>query len=133
MMVSCMASGLLAAGLCTDLVYRKVPNQLILLGLIAGCYLSVCRTGIPMGILLFLRDVLWPILLLFPVYLLGAVGAGDVKLIAALSAMTGGDRIGSLILISFLIGAAIALVRLIKKRQLIFKSGRVFAHLIHCI
>ena len=133
MIAEYMASGLLAAGLMTDLFKRRVPNQLVLLGLITGCYLCICKDGIPMGISLFLRDAFWPALLLFPFHLLGAIGAGDVKLISALSAMTGGDRIRDLILISFLIGALFALIRLIKERQLFFRSGRVLAHLVHCI
>ena len=133
MIAEYMASGLLAAGLLTDLLRRRVPNQLVLLGLITGCYLCICRDGIPMGISLFLKDAFWPTLLLFPLYLLGAIGAGDVKIISALSAMTGGDRIRDLILISFLIGAIFALIRLIKERQLFFRSGRVSAHLVHCI
>lgn len=133
MIAEYMASGLLAAGVMTDLLRRRVPNQLVLLGLITGCYLCICRDGIPMGISLFLKDAFWPTLLLFPFYLLGAIGAGDVKIISALSAMTGGYRIRDLILISFLIGAILALIRLIKERQLFFRSGRVLAHLVHCI
>ena len=39
----------------TDLLRRRVPNQLVLLGLITGCYLCICRDGIPMGISLFLK------------------------------------------------------------------------------
>ena len=128
MIAEYMASGLLAAGVMTDLLRRRVPNQLVLL----GCYLCICRDGIPMGISLFLKDAFWPTLLLFPFYLLGAIGAGDVKLISVLSAMTGGYRIRDLILISFLIGAILALIRLIKERQLFFRIGRVLAHLVHC-
>ena len=59
------------AGVMTDLLRRRVPNQLVLLGLITGCYLCICRDGIPMGISLFLKDAFWPTLLLFPFYLLG--------------------------------------------------------------
>lgn len=83
--------------------------------------------------MIFLKSMFWPLCLLFPVYLLGAVGAGDVKLIAALSAMTGGARIGTLILISFLIGAAAGLLRLVRKRQLWYRGGRAAAHLMKCI
>ena len=39
MIAEYMASGLLAAGVMTDLLRRRVPNQLVLLGLITGCYL----------------------------------------------------------------------------------------------
>ena len=95
--------------------------------------LCICRGGSKLGSFLFLNDAFWPTFLLFPFYLLGASGAGDVKLISALSAMTGGYRIRDLILISFLIGAILALIRLIKERHLFFRSGRVLAHLVHCI
>ncbi len=117
MVATFMASGLLAAGVCTDLICRRVPNQLILLGLWTGCFLRIEAYGVPEGCFLFCKDALLPMLFLYPCYLLGAIGAGDVKLVAAVSSMIGSDRIGTLILISFLMGAGIALVRLFKKRR----------------
>lgn len=118
MIIPYMVSGFLMVGVYTDLVCRRVPNQLTALGLITGGYLCICTYGVQAGCMIFLKSMFGPLCLLFPIYLLGAVGAGDVKLIAALSAMTGGARIGTLILISFLIGAAASLLRLIRKRQL---------------
>ena len=133
MIIPYMVSGLLAAAVSTDLVCRKVPNQLCMLGIITGCYLCVSGYGLQAGSMIFLKSILWPVCLLFPVYLIGGVGAGDVKLIAAVSAMMGGARIGQLILISFLIGAVFALLRLIRKRQLWYRSGKAAAHMTRCI
>lgn len=133
MIIPYMASGLLAAAVCTDLICRRVPNHLVMLGMITGCYLCICSYGLQAGGLIFLKSVVFPFCILFPVYLLGAVGAGDVKLIAALSAMTGGARIGSLILISFLIGALTALARMLLSGQLFYRCRRLAGHWKECI
>ena len=78
------------AAVCTDLKTMRVPNGLIVLGVLAGAMLSSMgiRSG---GVILFLIRLVLPVVILYPVYLIRGLGAGDIKLIAALSTIMGAD------------------------------------------
>ncbi len=69
-----------AGALCMDIYMRKISNSYILL----GALFCVLQTS--------LVDTMWKILLtlllLFPLYELGALGAGDIKLLCVLSGMS---------------------------------------------
>lgn len=108
---------MLLAAVMADLHTGKVPNELIVLGVLAGAMFGPQGTGID-GVITFVWNLLFPILILFPVYLLRGLGAGDVKLFAALSSIIGAELIPSVIIYSFLIGAILGIARWILTRQL---------------
>ncbi len=89
-----------AAAAYHDLRYRRVPNALVLAAAAAGCALSAaggwggCRAAL-CGMALGLA-------LLFPAFLLGMVGGGDVKSLAVIGIVAG----PGLLWVSFLRGAA---------------------------
>ena len=68
----------------TDLYRGKVYNAVTVPGLLAGLAFSVQRAGAP-GILDVFCAVGFTGLVLFPFYKAGGLGAGDIKLLAALS------------------------------------------------
>ena len=104
--MSSAALGVLAAGLAAatviDLKTRRIPNVLTG-GLMAlGLALAVAGASgisVPASILGFFLGLL----LMTPGYLLGATGAGDVKLMAAVGAL-----IGPVLVINAFLGTAIA-------------------------
>src|ERR1700689_4273619 len=71
-----------------DLRYRRIPNWLVLAGLVMGFGLNtflfeltgLTRAALGMGLAL---------LIYFPLYLLRAMGAGDAKLMAAVGSVVG--------------------------------------------
>ena len=81
---------LLAAsiGLLTDLRTRRIPNWLTASALIAGLLVNLFLGG-PQGVLSALAGAGLGFLLLIPFYAIRAMGAGDVKFLAALGALLG--------------------------------------------
>ena len=76
--------GIVLVAVVYDLRFRKIPNRLILIGLGAGLLWRVLlegATGIVTGLLSFLL----PILFLYFFFLLGALGAGDIKLFSIIA------------------------------------------------
>ena len=95
-----------------DLRFRRIPNWLVLCGLFLGFALNVLLyelsglrlSGLGMGLAL---------LVYFPLYLVRAMGAGDVKLMAAVGAIVGPWNWLGIFFISALLGGVIAVVRLL--------------------
>ncbi|MFD2365220.1 prepilin peptidase [Pseudoduganella sp. GCM10020061] len=75
----------LAAG--RDLAERTIPNRLIAAALALAFVLQLWLA--PAGWLMFLAGALTGFLLFLPMYLLGGMGAGDVKLMLAIGAFAG--------------------------------------------
>ena len=80
-------SALLGWACVSDLRTRRIPNRLVAVLAIGGLLFSLFaqRGGVPSAVAgLLVGFALW-----FPVYVLGALGAGDVKLFAAAAAWLG--------------------------------------------
>lgn len=79
--LGCMA----AVSAATDLCCGKVYNIVTVPGLCLGAFLAAQRAGAA-GLLDILCAAGFTVLLLFPFYRAGGLGAGDIKLLAAISA-----------------------------------------------
>jgi prepilin peptidase CpaA len=99
-----------------DLRYRRIPNWLVLTGVLVGLALNVLlfgitgleRAGLGLGLAL---------LIYFPLYLLRAMGAGDAKLMAAIGSIVGpGNWIG-LFMVTAILGGITALIVLLFARR----------------
>ncbi|MHB9154539.1 MAG: prepilin peptidase [Endomicrobiales bacterium] len=78
----------LALSACTDIRYRKVFNLAALPAVILGLGLNWMTQG-PAGLLDSFLGLAAGFLFLFLFYLLGAMGAGDVKFMAAVGSIKG--------------------------------------------
>jgi prepilin peptidase CpaA len=126
-----MALGLLVTAAGTDMVSRRVPNELIALGVITGGYLFVANhSG---GVFLFLWRLFWPILLLYLLYLIGGLGAGDIKLIGCLGLYLPSKIILWVILYSLFIGGAVGFLQLFQTRQLRYRCSAFLHHIRDCL
>ena len=108
-----------------DMRTRRVPNVLVLVTLMVGIFLSLAdtasdaRTGVfsvqpgALGLWLSLAGALTGLLLFLPFYLLRVLGAGDVKLMAAVGAFAGPVATVNLTLFVLLAGGVLALARLL--------------------
>ena len=100
---------LVAAGF--DIRYRRIPNWLVLSGIIAGFVWNVYASGWP-GFRHAAFGFGLGFALYFPLYLLKARGAGDVKLLAAAGAIMGPGNCFWLFFLTAVLGGLIAMVYL---------------------
>jgi prepilin peptidase CpaA len=120
-----MALGvLLALAVWTDARQRRIPNVLVLVTLMAGIFLNLAdtasdaRTGLfttepgALGLWFSLAGAFTGLLFFLPMWLLRALGAGDVKLFAAVGAFAGPAATVNLALCVLLAGGLLAIARL---------------------
>ena len=99
----------LAAAAITDLRTRIIPNALVLIGALSGLLLATLH---PEGVGFFsaLGGLALGLAIFLPLYLLRAMGAGDVKLMAMTGAFLGYAVVVEAALWVLLTGGALALV-----------------------
>lgn len=103
-----------------DLKSYKISNHLIIFGLIIGILFNFFEYGWTSISISFL-GILLPILLLFPLFLIKALGAGDIKLFSVLGSFYGVTYVFKIIVAAFIIGAVMSLVYLIKYKQVFYR------------
>lgn len=110
--------GLLLLAVWQDVTRRRIPNKLVLAGLLIGfaVHLLLPRgdglfASLPgsIGILASLGGAALALVLLLPMYALGTLGAGDVKLMAVVGAWLGPLPAAGAILLTMLAGGVLAL------------------------
>ena len=98
---------LLAVAIWTDIQVRKIPNWLILTGLVISFSFQIVAGSV--GLSAWCIGLLIGFCALFPMYLMRAMGAGDVKLMAMVGAFIGpGYAIGA-VLATLLSGGVLAI------------------------
>src|SRR6266404_9200165 len=99
-----------------DFRYRRVPNWLTLTGVVLGIALNAFLFETE-GLWMSLKGIGVAFLIYFPLYLLRGMGAGDVKLMAAVGALVGWmNWLGILVLTSLLGGIAAIVIITAKGR-----------------
>jgi prepilin peptidase CpaA len=107
-----MISGILAAAVYTDLRSHRIPNKLIVLGLILAVIFQLVANG-AYGLLFGFLAALLGLGCFMPFYALRAMGAGDVKLMAVVGLFTSPRGVLFAIVLSLLAGGLCALGYLI--------------------
>ena len=104
------------AAAASDLRRGRVYNFLTLPTLAGGIWLLACHS--PEEVPAVLAAMAATLLFLFPFWRAGGLGAGDIKLLMALAPLMGTGWFLLSIVFSFLIGAVISAVLLIRYRDL---------------
>ena len=115
---------LLITASVTDLMRGKIYNLVTLPAILLGLIAQTWVFGIS-AVPTILMSVGTALLLFFPLYLIKAMAAGDVKLLMAFSAWSNSFEVFRMAIISVCIGALVGLVILLKKNGL-KKSTREF-------
>lgn len=106
--------GLLVVATITDYDHRKIPNWLTGLGVIAGLYLTTAAgTQSAQPMMAFLGAILGGsvgLLLLLPLYAIGKMGGGDVKLMAMSGTFLGTVGVFWAVMWSLIAGGILALL-----------------------
>lgn len=100
-----------------DIRFRRIPNWLVLSGLIFGLGLNTVLSQWQ-GARASLLGIILAFLVYFPLYLLRGMGAGDVKLMAAVGALVGPSNWFGIFVLSGLLGGVFAVLILLSRGKL---------------
>ncbi len=119
----------------SDLKTHKIPNRLILCGLIWALLsrISLIRLEGGWGLLDGAFGFLIPCLILGPLAFLKMIGGADVKLLAVIGLQLGTKGSINMICASFLYGALWSAVIVIRKRNLFLRFQILYRYLIQVI
>jgi prepilin peptidase CpaA len=115
-----------------DIRFRRIPNWLVLVGIVMGFVWNAVAAGGP-GFGRAAAGLGLGFILYFPLYLIRGKRAGDVKLLAAVGAITGPGNCFWIFLLTAILGGAIALaVVMIHRRtsQTFFNVGWIVRDLV---
>ena len=100
-----------------DVRYRRIPNPFVLATLTVGIFTNAIIGGLN-GALMSLGGCVLAFFLMFILHVFGAMGAGDVKLFAAIGSVMGASLVLPTFFVVVLTGGLLALVSM-------FRAGAV--------
>jgi prepilin peptidase CpaA len=107
-----------------DVRYRRIPNAFVLATLAAGLAVNGIFGGIA-GLTASFMGCALGFVLMFMLHVFGAMGAGDVKLFAAIGAVTGAALVVPTFVVVVLTGGLLALVSIIRAGMVVTTMHRV--------
>jgi prepilin peptidase CpaA len=96
-----------------DVRYRRIPNPFVIATLVSGLALNTTLTGVN-GAISSVSGCVLGFILMFLLHVFGAMGAGDVKLFAAIGSVTGAQLVLPTFLIVVLTGGLLAFVSVVR-------------------
>jgi len=112
-----------------DVRYRRIPNAFVLATLISGLTLNFIMGGLQGGLYSAGGCVL-AFILMFLLHVFGAMGAGDVKLFAAVGSVLGAQLVLPTFVVVILTGGVLALVSVVRSRVFTTTMHRVLQILV---
>ncbi|HEX4136282.1 MAG TPA: prepilin peptidase [Bryobacteraceae bacterium] len=128
-----LLGALVAIAAIFDIRYRRIPNWLVLAGILVGLGWNISSSGWS-GLARASEGLGLGFILYFPLYLLRARGAGDVKLLAAVGAVTGPWNCLWIFMLTAVLGGVIAVILLMfrgRVRQTFFNVGWIIRDILH--
>jgi prepilin peptidase CpaA len=104
-----------------DVRFRRIPNLVVVSALVAGLSINTSFLGFA-GALSSLKGLGLAFLPMFLMHIFGALGAGDVKLFAAIGAVVGVALVPTTFVVVVMLGAILAVYSMVR-------SGTVFSTL----
>nr|WP_294492356.1 prepilin peptidase [uncultured Anaerosporobacter sp.] len=102
---------LLVLATVSDFKTYRIPNKLILSGLVISFYFQFLE-GFFLSVLYSLGILLLICIVFLPIYYIRAIGAGDIKLFAMISCFVGMKQGIQVIIVAFIIGGVFSIVKL---------------------
>lgn len=107
-----------------DVRYRRIPNPFVLATLVSGVTMNTIFGGLH-GLYESLGGCALAFVLMFMLHVFGAMGAGDVKLFAAIGAVTGAHLVLPTFVVVILTGGLLAIVSIIRAGVVMTTMHRV--------
>lgn len=101
----------LTTALWLDFKDGIIPNELIYIGM-SGCLLTIVRQGRFELFIAFGKQMVLVFILLYPLFKIGALGAGDIKLFMMCAGFHPYQNIVKCLICSFAIGAVLGIIKL---------------------
>lgn len=108
---------LLLIAVVMDVTTGKISNRLICLGLSTGLFFQIWESG-TVGVFLFLLQMILPVILLFLLFLMRGLGAGDIKLFSMIGSIWNLKVLFYCVIFSFLAGAVFSFIKLLYHKNL---------------
>lgn len=108
---------LLTAAAWMDIHTKKISNRLIGLGLFLGYIRNLTVYGWN-GSIYFLIQISLPVLVFYLLFLMHALGAGDIKLFSVIGSCIGLEGLVKVVIYSFLSGAVLSCIVLVRNQNL---------------
>jgi prepilin peptidase CpaA len=112
-----------------DVRYRRIPNAFVLATLVSGLILNLIMGGLQGG-LNSIGGCVLAFILMFMLHVFGAMGAGDVKLFAAVGSVLGAQLVLPTFVVVVLTGGVLALVSVVRSRVFTTTMHRVLQILV---
>lgn len=100
------------AAVVSDFIRMKISNRLIAAGFMVSLFFRILQSGWS-GFVPFLWNITFPVVVLFLFYLLGMIGAGDIKLFSLIGGFINFTELAECIAASFVLGAVWSLAKLV--------------------
>ena len=110
-------TGILLAACVTDLRSRRIPNALVLCLLVGGLIFAAASGAGSAAVWQSVLGCLLGFAIWIVFYMVGVLGAGDVKLAAGIGAWLGVSGIWRASLLAALVGGLIAIAMLVRERR----------------
>lgn len=114
----------------TDVKSRRIPNWLTFGAIIIGLFYHLLANGFTGG-LFALKGIILGLAMLLPAFIWGGLGAGDVKLLAAIGALVGPQFVLSAGIYSILVGGVVSFVLLIYHQRFLITIKRIWRYLVY--
>lgn len=105
-----------------DFIRMKISNRLILLGLLLAILFQIWKSGIE-GLIPCLGNIVFPVVVYYLFYLIGVLGAGDIKLFSVIGGFINFRQFMQCMLVSFLLGAIVSFCKMFFSKTL--RSGMI--------
>lgn len=118
--------GVFSIAVYTDWRSYRIPNWCILIGMAAGLIMTAMSYSV-LGVVESVIDMFIIFSSFYPFYLLGGIGAGDVKLFMLTGCYIRGEALLHYLLTTMVIAAVISMIKMIlfaESRERLFYLGR---------
>lgn len=112
----------------SDIRTRKIKNRIVLAFILVGLLANLFENGWT-GILDSLWGITFPVMVLFPLFLLKMLGAGDIKCFSAIGAIMGAEFVTYSMIYSFIAGGVIALIIMALNKNALQRFGYLISYL----
>ena len=116
---------LICIAVCTDLLWRKIPNWLTMPFVVLGIWLNAVQLEMGPGVFFALKGLAAGLFVFMVPFLLGGAGGGDVKLLGAIGSLVGPLAVSWIFLYGAMAGGVVSLFLLLKKKRLSSLTGVV--------